>query len=156
MGCRHSSSPPSSPKLMLKNGGLKKKILFNHSQKYSQSKSHSNKSLQAMKMFNLEQILDGHGEHLIHRWEFNSTCLLFDLSSTHILLLNQRQLHLIHINTMNIETSLLAMEQLDIQEIVWSTQLNQFLLLTTDQLYQTGVEQIQLKPIQQIQVRLID
>ena len=118
---------------MLKTGGLKKKIFFSPTQKYPPNKSHhSQRSLQAMKMFNLEQILDGHGEQLIHRFEFNSACLLFDLSSTHILLLNHRQLHLININTMNVETSFVPIDHLDIQEIVWSSQLNRFLLFTTD------------------------
>ena len=54
---------------------------------------------------------------------------------------------------MNVETSFVPIDHLDIQEIVWSSQLNRFLLLTTDRLYQTESEQIQLKPIQQIQVR---
>lgn len=154
MGCRHSSSPPASPKLLMKNSALKKKILFPHSQRFHlQKHHHSSKSSYAMKSFNLEHILDGHGQNLIKRFEFDSTCLLFDISPTHILLLNHRQLHLININSTNIETSILPIDHLDIQEIVWSNQLNHFLLLTTDQLYQTGVEQIQLKPILQIQVR---
>ncbi len=141
---------------MMKKDGLKKKIFFSpHIQKFHHQKSNTIKSSMAMKTFNLEQILDGHEENLIKRFEFNSTCLLFDISLTHILLLNQRQLHLININTMNIETYFLSIDQLDIQEIVWSTQINHFLILTTDQLYQTGIEQLELKPIHQIQVKLI-
>ena len=62
-------------------------------------------------------------------------------------------LYLININTMNIETYFISIDNIDIQEIVWSTQLNCFLILTTDQLYQTGIDQIQLKPIHQIQVK---
>ena len=145
MGCRHSSSPPSSPKLLMKNGNLKKKIFFQRTQKFSHQKPSS-------KTINLEHILDGDGKNLIQRFEFNSACLIYDISFTHILLSNQRQLHLINLNTMNMETSFLPNEQIDIQEIVWSIQLNTFLILTTDQLYQTGCEQIELKPIHQIQV----
>jgi hypothetical protein len=150
MGCRHSSSPPSSPKLMMKKDGLKKKIFHSHTQKLHYQKSNT---IKPSKTFNIEQILDGHGENLIKRFEFDSTCLIFDISSTHILLLNQRQLHLININTMNIETSFISIDQLDIQEIVWSIQLNCFVILTTDQLYQTGIERLELKPIHQIQVK---
>jgi hypothetical protein len=71
----------------------------------------------------------------------------------HILLLDAGQLHLINIGTMNIESCFLSEENMDIQEIVWSSQLNRFLILTTDRLYQTDVDQIQLKLIHQIQVR---
>lgn len=140
MGCRHSSSPPSSPKFL-----MKKKFI--HSKKLLHQKSKT-KSL-----INLEQILDGHGKNLLNRLEFNSTCLIYDLSSTHILLFLHPQLHLIHINTMNIETMFLPNDNFDIQEIVWSVQLNLFLILTTDQLYQTNIEQLQLQPIHQIQVK---
>jgi len=152
MGCRHSSSPPGSPKLLMKKDGLKKKIFLKH---HHHQKLNGIKSIIATKTFNLEQILDGHGKNLIKRFEFDSTCLLFDISLTHILLFNQRQLHLININTMNIETCFISIDQLDIQEIGWSTQLNRFLILTTDQLYQTEIEKLELKPIHQIQVKLI-
>jgi homoserine acetyltransferase len=156
MGCRHSSSPSNSPKLLHKNRGLKRKIFFPHSRKFPHhQKSNGMKSSISPKTFNLEQILDGHGENLIKRFEFNSICHLFDVSLTHILLLNHRQLQLIHINTMNIETSFLPIDHFDIQEIVWSTQLNLFLILTTDQLYQTGIDQLQLKPLHQIQVKFV-
>jgi len=154
MGCRHSSSPPSSPKLIIKNVELKNKIFFSHTKKFHYQKSNEIKSSISTKtLFNLEQILDGHGRNLIKKFEFNSACLLFDISLTHILLLNNRQLYLININTMNIETYFLSINSIDIQEIVWSTQLNMFLILTTDQLYQTNIDQLELKPIQQIQVR---
>jgi len=150
MGCRHSSSPPSSPKKIVGPISLKKKILNHHSQKFHSQKSNAPKTFSSL---NFEQILDGHGKHLLKRFEFNSACLLFDVSLTHILLLDNRQFHLIHINTMNIETSILPNDNMDIQEIVWSTQLNLFLILTTDQLYQTDIDQIKLKSIQQIQVK---
>jgi hypothetical protein len=145
MGCNHSSSPPNSPK-QIKTKSLKNKIFIQHSQKTKSSISLKFSS------FNIEQILDGHGKNLIKRLEFNSPCLLFDLSSTHILLLANQQLNLININTMNINTLILPNYNLDIQEIVWSGKLNSFLILTTDQLYQTDIEQLQLKSIQQIEV----
>jgi hypothetical protein len=150
MGCRHSSSPPSSPKLLIKNSktfALKNKIFLQHAQKSNGIKSSKTSSL-----CNLEQLLDGHGTNLIKRLEFNSPCLLFDLSLTHILLLDYRQLCLININTMNMNTLNLSYDNFDIQEIVWSTQLNQFLILTTDRLYQTGNDQLELQPIHRIEV----
>ncbi|CAF4008038.1 unnamed protein product, partial [Rotaria sp. Silwood1] len=52
---------------------------------------------------------------------------------------------------MNIDTYILLIDNINIQEIVWSTQLNKFLILTTDQLYQTDIDQLQLIPIHQIQ-----
>jgi hypothetical protein len=145
MGCRHSSSPPSSPK----NGGLKTKIFHHHHYHHSKKFNHQKSKLS----LNLEQILDGHGKNLFKKFQFNSDCLLFDISLTHILLLNNKQLDLININTMNIETYFLSNNYFDIQEIVWSSQLNIFLILTTDQLYQTNIDQLQLKPIHQIQVK---
>ncbi|UJR22924.1 hypothetical protein I4U23_025952 [Adineta vaga] len=151
MGCRHSSSPPNSPTKIVKNAGpiaLKKKILFSHTQKLHHQKSNHLKTSSPIKTLDLEQILDGDGKNLMKRFEFTSTCLLYDISSTHILLFDNNQFHLIDLNTMNIKTCALSM---DIQEIVWSTQLNRFLILTTDQLYQTDIDQIQLKPIHQIQ-----
>jgi hypothetical protein len=54
---------------------------------------------------------------------------------------------------MDIETSILPFNYGDLQEIAWSAKLNAFLLLTTDQLYQTGTKQLHLTPIHQIQVR---
>ncbi|CAF2310358.1 unnamed protein product [Rotaria sp. Silwood2] len=53
--------------------------------------------------------------------------------------------------TMNIETNILPMNCKDIQEIAWSSKLNTFLLLTTDELYQTGCKHLHPTPIQQIQ-----
>jgi len=156
MGCRHSSSPPSSPKLIIKNRGLKTKIYHHHhhSKKFNHQKSNGIKSSISIKSsLNLEQILDGHGQNLLKRFQFDSDCILYDISLTHILLLNNKQLDLININTMNIERFFLSNNYFDIQEIVWSTQLNIFLILTTDQLYQTNVDQLQLKPIHQIQVK---
>ncbi|CAF0777539.1 unnamed protein product [Adineta steineri] len=157
MGCRHSLSPPSSPKKTVKNNGpieLKKKIFFQHAEKFSHQKFNSIKTSFSIKTFsalNIEEILDGHGKNLLKKFEFTSTCLLFDVSLTHILLLNNRELHLININTMNIETYTLPSDYMDIQDIVWSSQLNVFLILTTDQLYETDVDQIKLKAIHQIQ-----
>lgn len=140
MGCRHSSSPPNSPKLLMKNEHLKKKFRFQHKQK------------SILKSISLEHILDGSGRYLYEKLEFQSACLIYDLSSTHLLLYNQRQLHLIHLQTLNIQKEFLSNEFFDIQDIVWSIQLNAFLILTTNQLYQTGYERIDLKPIELIQV----
>lgn len=161
MGCRHSSSPPGSPKKAVKNAGpiaLKSKRFFHHSQKLHQSKLYGLKTSSSSKLLpalNLEHVLDGHGESLVKRFEFTSTCLLFDVSSTHILVLDDDQLHLIHIGTMHMESCFVSKEKMDIQEIVWSSQVNRFLVLTTDRLYQTDVDQIQLKSIEQIQVRTV-
>jgi hypothetical protein len=55
--------------------------------------------------------------------------------------------------TMNIETSILPLDCGDLQEIAWSSKLNAFLLLTTDQLYQTGTKRLHPTPIHQIQVK---
>ena len=163
MGCRHSSSPPGSPKMIIQNGGpmaLKNKISIQRLQKLNQQKSSDIKpptatrtSPSLLTKLNLEHILDGHGKNLIKRFEFDSACLIFDLSSTHILLLDDSQLRLINIKTLNIEIFLLPMDNMDIQEIAWSSQLNAFLILTTDRLYQTGIDQLELKLIHQIQVR---
>ncbi len=103
----------------------------------------------------LEQILDGRGEHLIQRFELDTACLLFDVSRTHTLLLDGRQLRLINMETMTIETNILPLDCGDIQEIAWSSKLNAFLLLTMDRLYQTGIKHLHPKPIHQIQVRII-
>jgi hypothetical protein len=97
--------------------------------------------------------LDDHGHNLIKRFELDTACLLLDVSRTHTLLLDGRQLRLINIQTMDIETSILPFNCGDLQEIAWSSKLNAFLLLTTDQLYQTGTKQLHLTPIHQIQVR---
>lgn len=140
MGCRHSSSPPNSPKLLIKNEHLKKKFRFQHKQK------------SILKTISLEQILDGSARFLYEKLEFQSTCLIYDLSSTHLLLYNQRHLYLIHLQTLNIQQDFLSNDYFDVQTIVWSTQMNCFLVLTTNQLYQTGYERIDLKPIEQIQV----
>jgi hypothetical protein len=164
MGCRHSSSPPGSPKIRIQNGGpseLKNKISIQRLQKINQQKSNGIKSITTNKTSpslltasNLEQILDGHGKNLIKRFEFDLACLIYDLSSTHILLLDDRQLRLINIKTLDINTYSLRIDNMNIQEIAWSSQLNAFLILTTDRLYQTGTDQLQLKPLDQIQVRL--
>lgn len=53
---------------------------------------------------------------------------------------------------MNIETSILPLDCGDIQEIVWSSKLNAFLLLTTDRLYRTSTKQLHPTLVQQIQV----
>ena len=55
--------------------------------------------------------------------------------------------------SMNIETIVLPLDCGDIQEIVWSSKLDAFLLLTTDRLYQTDTKNLHPVPIQQIQVR---
>ncbi|CAF2610512.1 unnamed protein product [Rotaria sp. Silwood2] len=158
MGCRHSSSRAKSSKIITKNRGqitLKNKIFIQqHSQKHNYEKSNDIKSSISNRIFsslNLEQILDNHGKNLIKRFEFNSACLLFDVSLTHIILLNNKQLYLININTMNIDTYILLIDTINVQEIVWSSQLSKFLILTTDQLYQTDIDQLQLAPIYQIQ-----
>lgn len=101
----------------------------------------------------LERTLDGRGEYLIKRFELDTVCVLFDISRTHILLLDGRKLHLINMETMNIETSILPLDCGDLQEIAWSSKLNVFLLLTSDQLYQTGTKHLHPIPIRQIQVR---
>lgn len=101
----------------------------------------------------LEQTLDGHDKYLIKRFELDTVCVLLDMSRTHILLLNGRQLHLINIDTMNIKTNILPLDCGDLQEIVWSSKLNVFLLLTSDQLYQTSTKHLRPKPIRQIQVK---
>jgi hypothetical protein len=100
----------------------------------------------------LERTLDSHGEHLVKRLELDSTCFLFDMSSTHILLLDRRRLRLIHMQTMTIETEILPLDTLDIQDIAWSSQLNAFLLLSTDRLYRKRTDQSLLTAIDQIQV----
>jgi hypothetical protein len=55
--------------------------------------------------------------------------------------------------TMNIETSILPLDCGDLQEIAWSSKLNAFLLLTTDQLYKTSTKHLHPTPIDQIQVK---
>lgn len=158
MGCKHSSSS-NSPKLINKHGqqiSLKNKIFLQHEKKHTnQNSTNMKKSIHSktIPLLNLEQILDGHGKSLTKKFEFNSACLLFDVSLTHILLLNDRQLYLINLNTMNIDKNILLTDNIDIQEIVWSMQLNYFLILTTDQLYQINVEQFEFTPIIQMQVR---
>jgi len=99
----------------------------------------------------LEKTFDGRGKNLIKRFELDTACLLFDVSRTHTLLLDGRQLRLINMETMNIETSILPLDCGDIQEIVWSSKLNVFLLLTTDRLYKTGTKHLHPKPIPQIE-----
>jgi hypothetical protein len=58
--------------------------------------------------------------------------------------------------TMNTETIVLPLDCGDLQEITWSSKLNAFLLLTTDQLYQTNTKHLHPTPIQQIQVKEFD
>ena len=53
---------------------------------------------------------------------------------------------------MNIETIVLPLDCRELQEIAWSSKLNAFLLLTTDQLYQTSTKYLHPTPIRQIQV----
>lgn len=101
----------------------------------------------------LEQTLDGRETNLIKRFQLNTTSILFDMSKTHTLLLDGRQIHLIHMKTMNMQSNILPLDCADIQEIVWSTKLNVFLLLTTDQLYRMNTERLRPVPIPQIQVR---
>ena len=98
----------------------------------------------------LERLLDGRAEHLIGRFDLDSADLLFDLSSNHILLLDHQHLRLIHIETKTIETILLPFH---VQDIVWSTKLQAFLLLGLDRIYQTKTDRLQLNVIEQIQVR---
>lgn len=155
MGCTQSSS-----KSIVKTGGhfsLKTKVLGRYPKKRHCQKSNIIKSSTVNKTFstlNLEQILDGQAKHLIKRFELDSACLLFDASLTHILVLDNKRLCLINMITMNIDTFVLLIDTMDIQEIVWSSQLNKFLILTTSQLYETGIDQLQLTPIHQIQVRI--
>lgn len=100
----------------------------------------------------LEQTLDGQEKNLIKRFQLNTTSVLFDISKTHTLLLDGRQLRLINMETMNSQTNSLPLDCGDIQEIVWSSKLNAFLVLTTDQLYQLNTKRFQLISIPQIQV----
>ncbi|CAF0837810.1 unnamed protein product [Rotaria sordida] len=171
MGCRHSSSPPESPIKLVQNGGpviLKSKISIQRTQVIDQRISNGMKtsrlSISSKKIcrslsrltvsfaaLSLEQTLDGHGKHLIKRFELDTPCLLLDVSRTHTLLVDGRKLRLINMETMNIETNILPIDCKDIQEIAWSSKLNTFLLLTTDQLYQTSCKHLHPIPIHQIQ-----
>ncbi|CAF4976714.1 unnamed protein product [Rotaria sp. Silwood1] len=156
MGCKHSSLRSNSSKINIKNEEKiilknKKFIQENNHEKLNDIKLSSISNKISSLSLNFEQILNDHSKNLIKRFEFNSTCLLFDVSLTHILLLNNKKLYLININIMNIDTYILLIDNINIQEIVWSTQLNKFLILTTDQLYQTDIDQLQLIPIHQIQ-----
>lgn len=174
MGCRHSSSAPSSPTKLVQNGGpvvLKSKIsihqaqLIDHRTSNGMKSSSSSRLLLNTKKINhsssstsvpftalcLERILDGHGKNLIKRYDLDTACLLLDISRTHTLLLDGRQLRLIHMETMHVETTILPLDCGDIQEIAWSSKLNAFLLLTTDQLYQTDTKHLHPTPIPQIQ-----
>ena len=100
-------------------------------------------------------MLDGHGVHLKQRLECDSAsaALLFDLSPTHLLLLDDRHLRLLHMTTMHVETTLLPPGSLDIQDIAWSSHLSAFLLLGTHRVYQTRLDRLNLTVIEQIQVR---
>ncbi|UJR25995.1 hypothetical protein I4U23_007342 [Adineta vaga] len=175
MGCRHSSSPPESPvKRITENGGpiiLKSKISIHRAQIFDQQSPLGNKSLSSSRLsistkktclslsslpipftaLCLEKTLDEHDHYLIKRFKLDTPCLILDVSRTHILLLDGRQLRLIHMETMDIETCVLPLTCADVQEIAWSSKLNAFLLLTTDQLYKTSTKQLQLIPIHQIQ-----
>lgn len=75
-----------------------------------------------------------------------------DVSLTHILLLDDRQLRLINMETMDMQTCTLPLDCASIQEIAWSSKLDAFLLLTSDQLYQTGTQSLHPTPVHQIQV----
>ncbi|CAF0723637.1 unnamed protein product [Rotaria sp. Silwood1] len=171
MGCRHSSSPPESPVKLVQNGGpviLKSKISVHRTQiidhrtpngtktsRLSICSKKISRSLSPLTLpftaSSLEQTLNGHGKHLIKRFELDTPCLLLDVSRTHILLVDDRKLRLINMETMNMETNILPIDYKDIQEIAWSSKLNTFLLLTTDQLYQTGCKHLHPTPIHQIQ-----
>ena len=101
----------------------------------------------------LEKTLNGDNKNLIKRFELNTPCLLLDVSQTHALLLDGRQLRLINMATMNVETSILPLDCGEIQEIAWSANLNAFLLLATDRLYQINTKHLYPTPVHQIQVR---
>ncbi|CAF1380663.1 unnamed protein product [Adineta ricciae] len=177
MGCRHShsSSPRESPVKKITASGssivLKSKISIHRAQIVDQQTPIGNKSLSSSKLsistkktclslsslpipftaLCLEKTLDEHDHYLIKRFKIDTSCLILDVSRTHVLLLDGRQLRLIHIETMDIETCLLPLNCADVQEIAWSATLNAFLLLTADQLYKTGTKQLQPIPIHQIQ-----
>ncbi|CAF3017482.1 unnamed protein product [Rotaria socialis] len=149
MGCGNSSSASNSTKLINKNEGrisLKNTIFIEQRKKHNHEKF-----TKACSSLNLEQIFDGRGKNLLKRFEFDSACLLFDISLTHILLLNGKQLYFINLNTMNIDKTIVLIDTMNIQEIVWSSKLKYFLILTTDQLYKTNFDQFELISIHQIQ-----
>lgn len=176
MGCRHSSSPPASPSKIRPNGTpvlLRKQISIHRSESNphrlsngvksmtpksngSIKKSHNSSVHLASNLFpinstTMEQTLDGRNQHLVQRFDLDSPCLLLDLSSKHVLLLDNQQLRLIDLETMNFETFSLPIDALEVQDIVWSSKLETFLLLTTDQLYRISAENFYLTPINQIQ-----
>lgn len=180
MGCRHSTSS-TSPSLRRKSvrtdAGrvlLKSKISVQRTQVIKRQISNENPSLSTSQLsivtkktcmslppppppplpligLSLEQTLNGHETNLIKRFQLNTTSVLFDISKTHTLLLDGRQLRLINMETMNIQTNSLPLDCGDIQEIAWSSKLNVFLLLTTDRLYQTNTKHLHPIPISQIQ-----
>ncbi|CAF0969872.1 unnamed protein product [Adineta steineri] len=175
MGCKHSSSPPESPIKPIQNGGpivLKSKISIQRAQIIDHQTSNGIKSLSSSALsisakkktclslsslplpftvLCLEKTLDGHDHYLMKRFQLDTPCFLLDVSRTHILLVDGRQLRLINMETKDIETCIIPLNCGDIQDISWSSKLNAFLILTTDQLYKTGTKQLQPIPIPQIQ-----
>lgn len=91
---------------------------------------------------------------MIQRFDLDSACLLLEVSTTHTLLLDNRQFRLIEMETMKMEILTLPIDCLDVQEIVWSSKLDVFLVLTTDQLYQVSSKNFQLTSVSQIQVKI--
>lgn len=182
MGCRHSSSPPPSPLKRSRRAigpvMLKNRISIHRSQQIdyptsseikTSTLSKSVTSIQKIRdhssphpsvsppcipltASSLEQTLDHRGDHLIERFELNNACLLLDASRSHVLLLDGKQLRLINMETMSTQVSVLPLNCEHIEEIAWSTQLDAFLLLTTDQLYQTSTKHLHATPIPSIQV----
>lgn len=149
MGCRHSAAKEIRRDLTSVAG--KQKLSFRSAQLKACLSTKTTCVRETA--FHLERILDGHGAHLKQRLELDSAGLLFDLSPTHILVLDDRRLRLLNMNTMNVETQILPSDSLDIQDIAWSSQLAAFLLLSTDRVYQTRLDGLNLKVIDQIQVR---
>ena len=149
MGCRHSAAKEIRHDLLSVTG---KQNLSFRSAKLKACLSTKTTCVRET-AFHLERILDGHGAHLKQRLELDSAGLLFDLSPTHILVLDDRRLRLINMNTMNVETNFLPSDSFDIQDIAWSSQLAAFLLLSSDRVYQTRLDRLNLTVIDPIQVR---
>lgn len=176
MGCRHSSKTTESPVKIRPNENsviLTSKISLQRAEQidyriydgFKSIKSKSSVSLkksrqslnssisnpQLLTNSTLEQTLDGRGKNLIKRFEFDSPCLVLDVSPSHTLIVDDRQLRLIHMETMMLKTVPLPLDCLDIHDIAWSTQLDAFLLLTGEQMYRVTNENLQPTPIHQIQ-----
>ena len=178
MGCRHSSSPPPSPLKRSRRAigpvMLKNKISMHRSQRIAYPTSSESKTLTTLSKAvtsiskvndrstappsipltasSLERTLDHRGDHVIERFELNNACLLLDASRSHVLLLDGKQLRLINMDTMSAQVSVLPLNCEHIEEIAWSAALDAFLLLTTDQLYQTSTKHLHATPIPSIQV----